>query len=195
MTGIRSTSPKINMVDTENDDIPRTTSAKSVSLLKDILFPVTKVPVNYALESASYAPLIGGIRAYKRMFEKNAHQIKAEDADLIIKLMSRQMVGIGLYALGMVMSDYLGGHRDYSKLFESTEDGETKFEEIDNYVKVASINDIAENDYNLNIPLYVEKVIEDNLPTVEEALNELKTAWNESLLAEEKFKKILKEFI
>jgi type I restriction enzyme M protein len=71
----------------------------------------------------------------------------------------------------------------------------TKFEEIDNYVKVASLNDIAENDYNLNIPLYVEKVIEDNLPTVEEALNELKTAWNESLLAEEKFKKILKEFI
>lgn len=71
----------------------------------------------------------------------------------------------------------------------------TKFEEIDNYVKVASLNDIAENDYNLNIPLYVEKVIEDNLPTVEEAMNELKTAWNESLMAEEKFKKILKEFI
>lgn len=71
----------------------------------------------------------------------------------------------------------------------------TNFEEIENYAKVASLNDIAENDFNLNIPLYVEKVIEDNLPTFEVALLELKTTWNEGLLAEEKFKKILKEFI
>ena len=69
------------------------------------------------------------------------------------------------------------------------------FEDVENYVKVASKEDIEENDYNLNIPLYVEKIIEDNLPTVKEALTELKTAWNESLKAEEKFKTILKEFI
>jgi type I restriction enzyme M protein len=37
------------------------------------------------------------------------------------------------------------------------------------YVKMASLEDIQENDYNLNIPLYVEKIIEDNLPSVEEA--------------------------
>jgi len=41
----------------------------------------------------------------------------------------------------------------------------------------------------------VEKVIEDNLPTVEEALADLKTAWDASLQAEEKFKSILKNFI
>ena len=69
------------------------------------------------------------------------------------------------------------------------------FKEIENYTKVASLNDIAENDFNLNIPLYVKKVIEDNLPSVEMALDDLTTAWNESLKAEEKFKKILKEFI
>ncbi len=69
------------------------------------------------------------------------------------------------------------------------------FEDVKNYVKVASTIDLEENDYNLNIPLYVEKIIEDNLPSVEEALNDLKTAWGESLEAEEKFKKILKEFI
>ena len=62
-------------------------------------------------------------------------------------------------------------------------------------MKVASKADLEENDYNLNIPLYVEKIIEDNLPSVEEALSDLKTAWNESLKAEEKFKTILKEFI
>ena len=71
----------------------------------------------------------------------------------------------------------------------------TAFEEVENYAKVASFKDIAENDFNLNIPLYVEKIIEDNLPSVEEALADLKKAWNESLEAEDKFKKILKEFI
>ena len=69
------------------------------------------------------------------------------------------------------------------------------FDDVENYVTVASKEDLKENDYNLNIPLYVEKIIEDNLPSVEEALSDLKTSWDKSLEAEEKFKKILKEFI
>ena len=69
-----------------------------------------------------------------------------------------------------------------------------EFQDVDNYVKVASLEDIQENDYNLNIPLYVEKIIEDNLPSVEEALADLKKAWEESQKAEERFKKILKTF-
>ena len=56
-------------------------------------------------------------------------------------------------------------------------------------------NDLKENDFNLNIPLYVEKVIEDNLPSVEEAMADLKKAWLESLEAEEKFKAVLEKFI
>lgn len=71
----------------------------------------------------------------------------------------------------------------------------TSFEDVENYTKVASLEEIAENDYNLNIPLYVEKIIEDNLPSVEEALSDLKTAWKESLEAEEKFKNILNQFL
>jgi type I restriction enzyme M protein len=69
------------------------------------------------------------------------------------------------------------------------------FEEVENYTKVATQKDLAENDYNLNIPLYVEKIIEDNLPSVEVALADLKTAWEASQEAEENFKTILKEFI
>ena len=69
------------------------------------------------------------------------------------------------------------------------------FKDVENFVKVASKQDLEENDYNLNIPLYVEKIIEDNLPTVEEALSDLKNAWKESQKAEENFKQILKEFI
>ena len=36
---------------------------------------------------------------------------------------------------------------------------------------------------------------EDNLPSVEDALVDLKTAWNESLKAEDRFKVILNEFL
>lgn len=69
------------------------------------------------------------------------------------------------------------------------------YQDVENYVKVASMDELAENDYNLNIPLYVEKIIEDNLPSVEEAMADLKQAWQESLEAEEKFKKVLKGFL
>ena len=61
--------------------------------------------------------------------------------------------------------------------------------------QLASMEDIAENDYNLNIPLYVEKIIEDNLPSVEEAMADLKEAWNAAQKSESVFKQKLKEFI
>jgi type I restriction-modification system DNA methylase subunit len=66
--------------------------------------------------------------------------------------------------------------------------------DVENYLKVASMDDLAENDFNLNIPLYVEKIIEDYLPTVEGALVDLNTAWSESQQAEAHFKAKLKEF-
>ncbi|PML09888.1 type I restriction-modification system subunit M [Vibrio lentus] len=69
------------------------------------------------------------------------------------------------------------------------------YQDVENYVKVASMDELKENDFNLNIPLYVEKIIEDNLPSVEEAMADLKQAWQESLDAEEKFKKVLKGFL
>ena len=69
------------------------------------------------------------------------------------------------------------------------------YKDVENYVKIAGLSDIEENDFNLNIPLYVEKIIQDNLPSVEEAMSDLKNAWGESLKAEESFKKVLKEFL
>lgn len=69
------------------------------------------------------------------------------------------------------------------------------YSDVENYVKVATHDDLKENDFNLNIPLYVEKVIEDDLPTVEEAMADLKQAWQESLEAEAKFKDVLKRFL
>ena len=66
---------------------------------------------------------------------------------------------------------------------------------MENHVKVATKDDLEENDYNLNIPLYVEKIIEDNLPSVEEALADLKDAWKASKEAEENFKIVLEQFL
>jgi len=68
------------------------------------------------------------------------------------------------------------------------------FQDVENYAKVATHDDLTENDFNLNIPLYVEKIIEDNLPSVDEVLADLKLAWQDSLEAEKAFKTILKEF-
>lgn len=65
---------------------------------------------------------------------------------------------------------------------------------VENHVKVASMAEIAENDHNLNIPLYVEKIVEDNLPSVEEALADLKVAWAECQKAEENLKEKLRDF-
>jgi type I restriction enzyme M protein len=45
------------------------------------------------------------------------------------------------------------------------------------------------------MPLYVQKIIEDNLPSVEEAMSDLKQAWQVSLDAEDKFKQVLARFI
>lgn len=69
------------------------------------------------------------------------------------------------------------------------------FQDIDNYVKVVDMQQIIENDYNLNIPLYIDKIIEDNLPSVEEAKMQLKEAWSASQEAENKFKTLLKQFL
>ncbi len=67
--------------------------------------------------------------------------------------------------------------------------------DIENHVKVATMDDLKENDFNLNIPLYVEKVIKDNLPSMEEAMADLKQAWKENLEGEDKFKAVLERFL
>lgn len=69
------------------------------------------------------------------------------------------------------------------------------YDNVENHVKIATHEMIEGNDFNLNISLYVEKTIKDNLPSVEKALADLKIAWQASLDAEEKFKTVLEKFI
>lgn len=59
--------------------------------------------------------------------------------------------------------------------------------------RVASLDDIKQQDYNLNISLYVEPVIEEDTTTVAEALADLKKTAEECEVAEEHLKKLLAE--
>ena len=68
------------------------------------------------------------------------------------------------------------------------------FEDVKNHAKVVGIDEIKANNYNLNIPLYVEKEMTDNLPTLEEAKAQLKIAVEEAQEAEKRFIHLLNEF-
>ena len=68
------------------------------------------------------------------------------------------------------------------------------YEDIKDHVKVVSIDDIKANDYNLNIPLYVEKEIVDNLPGMEQAMADLKVSAQKAWEAEDRLKVLLKGF-
>lgn len=69
-----------------------------------------------------------------------------------------------------------------------------EFKNVENHTKIATLKDIKTNDYNLNISLYVEKKIENNLPTVEKATKDLKESLEVTWKAEQKLKNLLKEF-
>lgn len=68
------------------------------------------------------------------------------------------------------------------------------FKNVENHAKVVTLKDIKTNDYNLNIPLYVEKKVKNNLPTMEAATRDLKESLEATWKAEEKLKVLLKEF-
>ncbi len=65
------------------------------------------------------------------------------------------------------------------------------FADVAGYVKVATLTEIAENDWNLNIPRYVEPVIEEETISVEEALTNLKKSLENAYAAEEHLKLML----
>ncbi|MDY6868945.1 MAG: class I SAM-dependent DNA methyltransferase [Chloroflexota bacterium] len=69
----------------------------------------------------------------------------------------------------------------------------TDFSDVDGVTKVVSLSEIEENDWNLNIPLYVEPVLEEDKITLDEAKKNLKNAMEEAFEAEDKLIHLLKE--
>ncbi|MGI4873429.1 MAG: type I restriction-modification system subunit M [Janthinobacterium lividum] len=66
--------------------------------------------------------------------------------------------------------------------------------EVPHHVRVVDATEVARRDYNLNIPLYIERMAVDALPSLEEALANLETAAQASWQAEDRFRKLLTEF-
>lgn len=67
------------------------------------------------------------------------------------------------------------------------------FEDIESHARVVILDEIAQNDWNLNIPRYIEPVAEQETISVEEALANLKAALDEAYAAEDKLKSLLKK--
>ncbi len=64
-----------------------------------------------------------------------------------------------------------------------------------NYTKVVSIDDIKQNEYNLHIPLYVEKIVNENTTSVDSILSDIEVVMRDVITSEEKFKTLFKKFL
>ena len=67
------------------------------------------------------------------------------------------------------------------------------FKDVDGVARVASLEEIVANDYNLNIPRYVEPKVEQESLSVEEAMQRLRKSAEAAFAAEEKLIAILKQ--
>lgn len=65
------------------------------------------------------------------------------------------------------------------------------YEDRDGVCRVVSIEEIRENDYHLNIPRYVEPLLEEDTLTVEEAVANLKDSLQAAYAAEDRLKDLL----
>jgi type I restriction enzyme M protein len=67
-----------------------------------------------------------------------------------------------------------------------------EYEDVAGAAHVATLGEIAEKDWNLNIPRYVEPVAEEETLTVAEAIRDLREALDEAYAAEDHLKELLR---
>ena len=67
----------------------------------------------------------------------------------------------------------------------------TEHKDVEGYCRLVSIDKIKENDFNLNIPRYVEPIVIDESITLPEAITNLKHSLHEADVAEKHLKELL----
>ncbi|MCA9124035.1 MAG: SAM-dependent DNA methyltransferase [Planctomycetaceae bacterium] len=67
-------------------------------------------------------------------------------------------------------------------------------EDVEGVARLVSLDEIKENDWNLNIPRYIEPVIEEETITVNEAIYNLKCSLDAAYVAEDRLRDLLTEF-
>lgn len=63
--------------------------------------------------------------------------------------------------------------------------------DVEGVARLVALDEIKENDWNLNIPRYIEPVIEEETITVAEAIENLKVSLDEAYKAEDRLKELL----
>jgi type I restriction enzyme M protein len=66
-----------------------------------------------------------------------------------------------------------------------------EYQDVEGVCRVATLDEIRENDFNLNIPRYVEPVIEEESITIEEAIESLKKSLELAYTAEDRLVSLL----
>jgi len=61
------------------------------------------------------------------------------------------------------------------------------------FAKVVTLDELTKNDWNLNIPRYVESIAQEETSSVADAISNLKTAMEEAYAAEDRLKVLLRE--
>jgi len=69
----------------------------------------------------------------------------------------------------------------------------TAYADAEGVAKVVALGELSENDFNLNIPRYVEPVIEVDMLTVEQAIDNLKVSLDAANQAEDRLAGLLKK--
>lgn len=65
------------------------------------------------------------------------------------------------------------------------------YQDVEGICRVATLDEIRENDFNLNIPRYVEPVIEEESKTIDQAIANLKGSLQAAYAAEDRLKELL----
>ena len=63
--------------------------------------------------------------------------------------------------------------------------------DVEGIARLVSLDEIKENDWNLNIPRYVEPVVEEETITVSEVIENLKVSLESAYAAEDRLKELL----
>jgi type I restriction enzyme M protein len=67
------------------------------------------------------------------------------------------------------------------------------YKDVEGIARVVSLDEIASNDHNLNIPRYVEPKVEQNVLSVEDAMKQLRESADKAFEAEDRLVNILKK--
>ncbi|MDD4073064.1 MAG: class I SAM-dependent DNA methyltransferase [Desulfobacterales bacterium] len=68
------------------------------------------------------------------------------------------------------------------------------YQDVEGVCRVVTLDEIRENDFNLNIPRYVEPVIEEESITVDQAISNLRESLSVAYAAEDRLNRLLKQY-